>query len=132
MKLFIDDIRQAPDGWERRRTITDAIRLLHNGVVEELSLDHDICHGILGNDIEDGGHGKICTCPENYSSLAYVVAMMNQEFRPKKIYLHSANPHGRKNMKAILKDAGIESEERPIRHPWGPYVGDVSTEPADS
>lgn len=42
IKLFVDDIRDCPKGWEVARTVTDAIRILATGSVVEVSLDHDI------------------------------------------------------------------------------------------
>lgn len=42
VKLFVDDLRLPPDGWELARTITEAIRKIVNMEFEEVSLDHDI------------------------------------------------------------------------------------------
>jgi hypothetical protein len=54
MNLFIDDLRACPKGWYVARTITDAIRFLHQYRFDVVSLDHDImmmdcphnCHGL--------------------------------------------------------------------------------------
>jgi len=118
MKLFVDDVRTPQnEDWELRRTITESVKLLYQGLVEELSLDYDICH-------ETGGQpGVFCSCPESYGVLAYVVALMPKKLRPKKVWLHSANPGGRKNMFAILQASGIDVEERPIKNPMGEYIG---------
>ena len=42
MKVFLDDERKAPEGWVRVRWPEEAIELLQNGQVEEISLDHDL------------------------------------------------------------------------------------------
>lgn len=41
MKLYVDDIRPAPEGWQQARTVTDAIKFLSNfgNQVTEISLD---------------------------------------------------------------------------------------------
>lgn len=52
MKLFIDDLRQPPDGWQVARTNTEAIRILATVNVEEVSLDHDIMVDVRNYDNE--------------------------------------------------------------------------------
>ncbi len=43
MKLFVDDVRDAPDeSWTVARTAEEAIWMLARGGVEVLSLDHDL------------------------------------------------------------------------------------------
>lgn len=42
MKLFVDDTRECPKGWEIARNVTDAIRILSTGLVKKVSLDFDI------------------------------------------------------------------------------------------
>lgn len=42
MKLWVDDIRNAPEGWTRAYSITEAIRILDTIYIEEVSLDYDI------------------------------------------------------------------------------------------
>lgn len=81
MKLFVDDIRPAPEGWQLARTIGQAIRALSTGLVEEISLDHDIA----------------CKHPECFSdcilddfmAVAEYIALMPH--RPKIIRIHTGN-----------------------------------------
>ena len=42
MKVYLDDVRQAPEGWVRTYTVAETIELLKTGEVVELSLDHDL------------------------------------------------------------------------------------------
>jgi hypothetical protein len=42
MKVYLDDERQAPDGWVRVFWPDEVIALLQTGAVRELSLDHDL------------------------------------------------------------------------------------------
>ena len=105
IKLWVDDVRKAPLGWHLVKTITEAIRLLHTHEIEEISLDHDICHS--ENDVY-----KIA-CSENYSAIAYYMASMPEKFKSTKIYIHTQNSWGARNMQSILAEAGLNSE---IKH----------------
>lgn len=42
MKLFLDDVRQTPIGWQRAETAWETIRFLEHEDVTHLSLDHDL------------------------------------------------------------------------------------------
>lgn len=42
MKLWIDDIRLPPPGWEWAKSSTEAIAILSSNVVDEVSFDHDL------------------------------------------------------------------------------------------
>lgn len=42
MKLYLDDQRSAPHGWVLARTAEDAIDILRQGQVTDLSLDYDL------------------------------------------------------------------------------------------
>jgi hypothetical protein len=42
VRVWLDDRREAPEGWVRVRTPEETIALLRCGGVEELSLDHDL------------------------------------------------------------------------------------------
>ena len=80
-----------------------AIYFLHNCNVEEVSIDHDIC-------FYDRVKHILEPMDETFRPVAYYIAVMPKERRPKKITLHTANPWGAKELKAILNQAGIECE----------------------
>jgi len=42
MKLYLDDVRPTPAGWERVYTAQECIERLSKGDVTELDLDHDL------------------------------------------------------------------------------------------
>ena len=42
MRVFLDDVRPAPEGWARAHTPEEVIGLLRSGRVEALSLDFDL------------------------------------------------------------------------------------------
>ena len=67
MKLFIDDIRKAPDdSWNVVRTVTGAIRALATMEVDIISLDHDISHQVSVD-----GNSRPFACLENFSAVCY-------------------------------------------------------------
>lgn len=79
MKIWVDDIREPPDGWAWCLTSQQAINWLevaNRGVIfiEEMSLDHD-----LGGDD---------------TTRPIVLWMCENNFWPTEVYVHSANPVG--------------------------------------
>jgi hypothetical protein len=94
IRIWLDDVRDAPDGWTRAYTAHEAIALLEAGGVVEISLDHD-----LGDDERHGtGYTVACWIEER-------VAIGG--FEPPTIRIHSANAVGRQRMQRA-----IESIER--------------------
>lgn len=96
MKVYLDDERPTPEGWVGVRWPAEAIALLQTGLVEELSLDHD-----LGDDERGTGYDVVLWIEE-----AVVVA----GFRPPRMTVHSANTSARQKMLA-----GIAAIERLAR-----------------
>ena len=54
MKVWLDDLRDAPPGWVRVTTPEEAIALLETGDVTEISLDHDL--GLVDGERERTGY----------------------------------------------------------------------------
>ena len=114
MKLWIDDIRDAPDeSWVEVRKVQPAIAMIANFAMEEISLDHDI-----ENRPDD----------ETFLPVAYFIALryhglqemsdFQTGFGPNKkavptITIHSVNPVGAKEMQDIMADYGIKSTYKP-------------------
>lgn len=89
--VFMDDVRQGPDleicTYERpqiiTRTISDTIYLLKQGIVHDMSLDHDMGYG-------DSGYDLLCW-------------MERSNTWPKgNIHVHSANPTGAARMQQVI------------------------------
>jgi hypothetical protein len=94
MKVYLDDVRPAPDGWVLVRTAHEAIAALEAGGVTHISLDHD-----LGDDGVNGtGYTVACWIEETVALRGFV---------PPEITIHSANVVGRARMARA-----IESIER--------------------
>lgn len=89
MKVFVDDLRPCPTGWQLARSVTEAVRLLATGHVTEISLDHDI---------------RRCSFRKHWSGetfepVAYYIKLM--EHRPM-VHIHTANVAAGKRMADIL------------------------------
>ena len=95
MKVFLDDVRPAPEGWTLVRWPSEVIALLEAGEVTELSLDHDLGHETVT------GHDVLVWLEE---------AVALRGFEPPTIRTHSANVVGREHMQRA-----IESIER-LKH----------------
>jgi len=96
-KLFVDDTREIPKGWMGARTVSDTLRFLHMfSPIAEISLDHDILfpqHGIDRYTMYSA---------ENYTGVAYYIARMPTELKPKKIRIHSSNSGAAMSMCEIM------------------------------
>lgn len=90
MKIFLDDVRDAPPGWHFALTATDCIELLENfgDMIEEVSLDHD-----LGPINEDG-----------YDVLLWIEEQVrtNPDYKLPKLYVHSMNPVAARRMQMAI------------------------------
>lgn len=87
MKIWLDDIRTPPEGWEWARTAQEAIALLETGNVEEISLDHDLGEILSGYDVA-------CWIER---------AVFDKRIRLPIWHVHSANPVGRARIIAALE-----------------------------
>lgn len=93
IRVWLDDVRDAPDGWIRAYTAHEAIALLESGRVAEISLDHD-----LGDDDANGtGYTVACWIEE---------AVALRGFDPPTIKIHSANSVGRARMRRAIESIG--------------------------
>jgi len=119
MKLFVDDIRSAPDkSWILVRTVTEAIRAIARYEFEVISLDHDISHyqHLDESDTDQYVHA----CHETFAAVAYfLVAAYNMEkghlLKKPKIIIHSSNITAGEEMIAIVKSGDFpEVEHSPM------------------
>src|SRR4051812_24744480 len=99
-KIWLDDVRPAPDGWEWCKTAEDAIMIIrvdafmndvgtpHLTQISDISLDHDLGEGVkTGYDV--------------VKELEWCVAHC-QGYRVPNITIHSMNPVGRENMQRAI------------------------------
>jgi hypothetical protein len=93
VKVWLDDEREAPDGWARVKTPEEAIDLLRSGEVEEISLDHDL--GLATSQSEQTGYQVLTWLEEAVAAGAWKHPMPM-------IRIHSANPVGRRRMEQAI------------------------------
>lgn len=94
MRLWIDDIRQAPNGYKHCLTVNSAIELIeltekNSGMIEVIDIDHD-----AGDYSQYGG---------DYIKL---LDWLEETGRSYPIHIHSMNPVGVQNMRAIIERNG--------------------------
>lgn len=89
MRVYLDDERTTPHGWERAYWPEEVIVMLESGSVTELSLDHD-----LGDDERGTGYDVVLWIEE---------AVALRGFVPPTITVHSANTSARIKMEAGIK-----------------------------
>ena len=95
MKLWIDDIRPAPDeSWTVARTVTSAIECvsIFGDSIEEISFDHDISY-----QIQMGKLSRPYPSPETFTAVAkyvYEYYKNHQLDTLPAIKIHTANPTG--------------------------------------
>lgn len=91
MKVFLDDEREAPEGWIRTHSAQATIKLLETGGVTHLSLDHD-----LGDDERWGtGYDVVLWLEEQVYTTDFAP--------PQMIKVHSANSGARPKMEAGIR-----------------------------
>jgi hypothetical protein len=92
MKIYLDDdanYRITPDGWHRTFTASETIELLKTEQVTHLSLDHDL------GPLEAGtGYDVVCWIEQ---------MVIEKQFNPPIMTIHSANPVGRQKMQAAIQ-----------------------------
>jgi NAD+-processing family protein with receiver domain len=96
MKIWLDDIRPAPDGWTWMKNATRVMTLIESAAwnvgrsgsdITHISLDHD-----LGENVETG-----------YDVMAFIEEMVVlHDYKLPVITIHSANPVGRANIQRVI------------------------------
>jgi hypothetical protein len=91
MKIWLDDVREAPEGWTHRYKAYSAIHTLsHFDCVTDISLDHDLGNAAAGT---------------GYDVVKWIEERVQEDYNyfPPRIFVHSDNPVGRANMWAAIQ-----------------------------
>ena len=98
MKLWIDDVRPAPEGYVWVKTVNDAKDVINcietdewfvNNPIEVIDIDHDA--------------GEFAVCGGDYIKL---VDWLEETDRNYPIHIHSMNPVGIENIRRIIQRNG--------------------------
>lgn len=111
MKIWHDDIRPAPEGWVWARTNNEALKLLRENDVEEISLDHDL--GLDHIETEEAHLYINYKGQAEETGLDLVDHMCAEGLCPDKITVHSWNPSGAQRMVKTLKAKGFHAKYIP-------------------
>lgn len=98
INLWLDDERLPPPGWVWVKSVDEAIAYLNLGVVNHMSLDHD-----LG--VESEGDPLVIKEAKTGYDLTKWMAE-NQTWSREAPTVHSANPAGAANMKSVINRYG--------------------------
>lgn len=103
LKVWLDDERDPPLGWYWVKTAEQAIFILENEQVSEISLDHDL------GDNNGTGYDVICYLERE----VYTNPLL---FTCPKVFIHTQNPVGRDKMEKtlanILRKIELELEKK--------------------
>lgn len=115
MRVFLDDVRECPEGWTLARSYEQAIQFLLTGEVTEISLDHDM--GMVMSETypwdpePDPPH--LIEAMSGYDVAAWIEeAIYFGKIPVLRMLCHSANPAGRKRIEAV-----IQAIERRVKDP---------------
>ena len=91
MKLWIDDVREAPEGYVWLKSSNEALRFImaHSSEIELIDLDHD-----AGDFAQYGG------------DYIRILDWLEETGRNYPIRIHSQNPVGVQNMRRIIEKNG--------------------------
>lgn len=92
-RLYVDDLRECPKGWELARSFHDAIHMLETYDFDEVSLDHDI----------DSFYGMKEMTGRDILNWLIARKVDGTKHTPAIVHVHSANPVGRATMLADIK-----------------------------
>jgi hypothetical protein len=103
-KLWHDDIRRPPDdSWIWARTNQDAQLILRSGEVDIISMDHDLGLHNADPDVQDADMQR--GWDEENDGYTLAKWMVEENFIPDNITIHSWNPYGAKRMANKLAEA---------------------------
>ena len=108
VKLWVDELRPAPNGWVWAKTITDAIRYLDHEDIEGVSIDYDISLLVaIGRKTPQEVHSS-----ETFEPVARFIANAF-EAGSFPIIIHSLNENGARILRNILSGWQIKIKPEP-------------------
>lgn len=99
MKLFVDDVRDAPDAtWTVARSVVNAQRKLETGTVKEISIDYDM--GICDDCIAAAKSGcATLNCEHVLNGYDLAEWLVEHSYlMPRKVAVHSKNEAGKRRI----------------------------------
>ena len=108
MRIWHDDLREPPDGWEWARTNDEARVMLKTGGVDAISLDfdmglHEVDPTVAANDPSYSLRGMA-----EDNGLRLVEWMVAEGLVPPTVTIHSWNVDGARKMYMFLNEHGLD------------------------
>lgn len=111
INLFLDDMRPCPEGWVLVKTVEEAQHYLKLGIVDHMSLDHDLgaCDACLGGKspaewLTATNFESMPNCDHFGTGYNLCVWMAEHGIWSKqKPTVHSANASGRERMVGVIE-----------------------------
>lgn len=111
MKLFIDDIRDSPEGWVLARSISEAINLItvYQPEITHISFDHDISFSVQLDKVM-----RPFPSLDTFDVVAkFYGAMWKINPVDVELTVHSSNPVGRERIISSLAAFGLGCADTP-------------------
>lgn len=103
-RLWLDDYRPAPEGWDLAKTYSEAISLMSQKQYVEVSLDHDLADWHYTSMQESGGMDHDFSRGRQEKTGYHVALwMVEQGYFPQRVTVHSMNPVGAEQMVKLLQ-----------------------------
>jgi len=118
LKVYLDDVRICPAGWTLAKNVREAIRLLENNIVTDLSLDFDLgivyCRACMFSSADEPCFGEsgeeLCDCDCHVSEPTGIELLKwirdNNRWPSNEPQIHSANVVGAQQMQFFIRDYG--------------------------
>lgn len=99
MFLWLDDLRKSPESWTWAKTCEEAIELIKNNDITDMSLDHDLSDPLLC----EGGYNS---SPEltGFDFVCFMISNLPPSKWPTNINVHSMNGIAANRMIKMLED----------------------------
>jgi hypothetical protein len=114
MRLYVDDQREAPDGYTVARSPDAALKHLASGGVTHVSLDYDFAPTTPA---PGGGHVPARGTPTGLDIVKAMVAG-TVPWPTQSLRVHSGNPEGAQAMKALIRQHAPAHLQRPTQSPY--------------
>ena len=104
-KLWVDDVRPAPDGWVWVKSYDEAIKVLIENDVTDISLDHDLGMRVTGISKDGIVFAREVEAKTGYDVACWIEQRLNDnpEWLPPLITSHSANPVGKRRIEMVAR-----------------------------
>lgn len=100
MKVWLDDIRPIPEDFTHwAKSAKEAIALLQTGLVEAISLDHDLGHSHSDGFAEEQTGYTVAKWIEEHAADGTLKEVI--------VYIHTQNVVGKANIKMALRNAKL-------------------------